>query len=73
MRKADQDRARRAAFVALWAVKAWASAATDDEIGMAWWNALTPRERVRWMAVAGNTGRAVDAWEAFKNRNDPFR
>jgi hypothetical protein len=60
MRKADQDRARRAAFVALWAVKAWASAATDDEIGMAWWNALTPRERVRWMAVAGNTGRAVD-------------
>jgi hypothetical protein len=38
----------------------------DDEAGMAWWNALTEQERARWSAVAGNTGRAKDAWEAFK-------
>jgi hypothetical protein len=42
---------------------------TDDEIGMAWWNALSERERERWSAVAGNTGRAKDAWEAFKRAN----
>lgn len=38
----------------------------DDEAGMAWWNALTEQERARWSAIAGNTGRAVDAWNAFK-------
>jgi hypothetical protein len=38
----------------------------DDELGMAWWNALTKQERARWSEIAGNTGRAVDAWEAFK-------
>ena len=38
----------------------------DDEAGMAWWNALTERERAKWSALAGNTGRAKDAWEAFK-------
>jgi hypothetical protein len=38
----------------------------DDEIGMAWWNALTKQERAKWSAIAGNTGRPKDAWEAFK-------
>jgi hypothetical protein len=38
----------------------------DDEIGMAWWNALTKQERAKWSAIAGNTGRAKDAWEAFR-------
>ena len=37
----------------------------DDELGMAWWNALTERERTRWANLAG-TGRAKDAWELFK-------
>jgi hypothetical protein len=46
----------------------------DDELGIAWWNNLTERERARWSEIAGNTGRAKDAWEAFKasqrcNRN----
>jgi hypothetical protein len=38
----------------------------DDEAGMAWWNSLTERERAKWSAMSGNTGRAIDAWEAFK-------
>jgi hypothetical protein len=38
----------------------------DDELGMAWWNSLTKQERAKWSAVAGNTGRVKDAWEAFK-------
>ena len=38
----------------------------DDEAGMAWWNDITERERAKWSALAGNTGRAIDAWEAFK-------
>jgi hypothetical protein len=38
----------------------------DDEAGIAWWNALTERERAKWSAIAGHTGRAKDAWEAFK-------
>jgi hypothetical protein len=38
----------------------------DDEAGMAWWNALTERERAKWSAMSGNTGRAIDAWQAFK-------
>jgi hypothetical protein len=44
--------------------------ATDDELGMAWWNALTEQERARWSREAGNTGRAVDAWQAFKRSED---
>jgi hypothetical protein len=39
---------------------------TTDEMGMAWWNALTEQERVEWMRRAGDSGRAKDAWEAFK-------
>jgi hypothetical protein len=38
----------------------------DDELGVAWWNGLTERERAKWSAIAGNTGRPKDAWEAFK-------
>ena len=38
----------------------------DDELGMAWWNALSERQRAKWSAIAGNTGRVKDAWEAFK-------
>ena len=38
----------------------------DDEAGIAWWNALTERERAKWSAAAGNTERAIYAWEAFK-------
>jgi hypothetical protein len=38
----------------------------DDIIGMAWWNALDERERRFWMREAGDTGRAVDAWRAYK-------
>lgn len=39
---------------------------SDGLLGMAWWNGLTERERIDWMARAGNTGVAADAWEAFK-------
>jgi hypothetical protein len=38
----------------------------DDEIGMAWWNSLSKQERAKWSAIAGNTGRPKDAWEAFR-------
>jgi hypothetical protein len=38
----------------------------DDELGIIWWNSLTKQERAEWSAVAGNTGRPKDAWEAFK-------
>ena len=38
----------------------------DDELGMAWWNSLTERERAKWSAAAGNTGVAKDAWQSFK-------
>jgi hypothetical protein len=39
---------------------------TDDQIGMEWWNSLSEKDRRRWMRLAGDTGRAVDAWRAFK-------
>jgi hypothetical protein len=44
--------------------------ATDDELGMAWWNALSERERAHWAKAAG-TRRAKDAWELFKGRDKP--
>ncbi len=43
----------------------------DDCDGMAWWNALDERERAEWIARAGNTGRAKDAWETFKQAQRP--
>lgn len=42
----------------------------DAELGMAWWNGLTERERAEWMKRAGNTGVAADAWEMFKRGAD---
>lgn len=40
---------------------------TDDaRRGMRWWNAAPEPIRRFWMQKAGNTGRAVDAWKAFK-------
>jgi len=44
---------------------------TDDELGMAWWNALTEQERAKWSRLAG-TGRAKDAWELAKGRAKPM-
>ena len=40
--------------------------ATDDELGMAWWNALPEGDRRKWALRVG-TGRAKDAWEMFKS------
>lgn len=37
---------------------------TDDEIGMAWWNAISERERAQWLAIA-SSARPVDAWRAY--------
>jgi hypothetical protein len=42
---------------------------SDAALGMAWWNALTARQRKRWMQLAGDTGRASDAWDAFKSQS----
>jgi hypothetical protein len=42
---------------------------SDGKRGMAWWNGLTPGERVYWMERGGNTGVAADAWDAFRKRN----
>ena len=38
----------------------------DNAAGMFWWYGLSDQERARWMREAGDTGRAKDAWEAFK-------
>lgn len=42
----------------------------DAELGMAWWNGLSERERREWMRRAGDTGVAADAREAFKRSQD---
>jgi hypothetical protein len=57
---ADRERSRRAAILAV------APLHDDPETGMAWWNALSEKDRRYWIREADNTGRAVDAWEAFK-------
>lgn len=41
-------------------------AAPDEATGMAWWNGLEDAQRKDWMARAGNTGVAADAWATFK-------
>lgn len=41
---------------------------SDGEAGMAWWNGLSDDERKQWAIRAGNTGRASDAWEAYKRQ-----
>jgi phage repressor protein C with HTH and peptisase S24 domain len=33
---------------------------------MDWWNGLNEADRRHWMEAAGNTGRASDAWDAYK-------
>jgi len=38
----------------------------DEDAGIAWWNALSVAERRHWMAAAGDTGVAADAWTAYK-------
>jgi hypothetical protein len=43
-----------------------ADVSPDDREGMQWWNDLRDEDRQHWMRQAGNTGRAVDAWRAFK-------
>jgi hypothetical protein len=42
----------------------------DAEIGMAWWNRLSESDRREWMARAGDTGVAADAWAEFKRAQD---
>ena len=37
----------------------------DDEVGVAWRNALTEQNLLKWSRLAG-TGRAKDAWELYK-------
>jgi hypothetical protein len=40
---------------------------TDDErAGIEWWNALDKRQRAYWVELAGNAGRAEDAWTNYK-------
>ncbi|WP_157056033.1 hypothetical protein [Candidatus Burkholderia verschuerenii] len=45
-------------------------ATADERAGIAWWNALDEQARRFWMSEAGQTGRAVDAWEAFKRARE---
>lgn len=40
----------------------------DGLKGMEWWNGLSDDERKQWAIKAGNTGRAADAWEAYKRQ-----
>jgi hypothetical protein len=40
---------------------------TDDELGMARWNALSEPERTRWVSAAGT---AEDAWELFEGKRE---
>jgi len=39
---------------------------SDAEVGMVWWNRLTPARRMQWLEVAGSA-RPVDAWRAFQS------
>lgn len=38
----------------------------DESTGLQWWNRLQEQPRCYWMERAGNTGNALDAWEAYK-------
>jgi hypothetical protein len=38
----------------------------DAMKGYEWWNSLSEQNRRFWMDTAGNTGRACDAWDAYK-------
>ena len=37
------------------------------QLGLDWWNGLDEQQRKHWMAMAGNTGIAADAWAAYQN------
>lgn len=37
----------------------------DEKLGMAWWNALSEKERRHWLDIACSA-KASDAWAAFK-------
>jgi len=37
------------------------------QLGLDWWNGLNDQQRKHWMAMAGNTGIAADAWAAYQN------
>jgi hypothetical protein len=37
--------------------------ATDDELGMKWWNGLSEAERAKWAKAAGGE---AGSWELFK-------
>lgn len=41
----------------------------DEAMGIAWWNGLDDAQRKDWMARAGNTGIAADAWAVFKSHS----
>lgn len=41
---------------------------SDEQIGMAWWNHVSPSVRAHWLSVAGSPVPA-DAWAAFKLRS----
>jgi len=56
----------RAALMCRFAAHRWRERPRDAVAGMRWWNSLTETERAAWMARAGNTGRASDAWDMFK-------
>jgi len=45
----------------------------DERAGMDWWNALDEKTRRHWMDQAGNSGRAADAWAAYKRAQAPIR
>lgn len=45
---------------------------TDEEQGIAWWNALSEAKRLVWLQIAGGAAlgaSAASAWAAFKRAN----
>lgn len=42
---------------------------SEAEVGMAWWNRLTRRQRRYWLDVAASA-RPVDAFRAYQRRDD---
>ena len=47
-------------------VIAGSSQTADEGIEIDWWKGLNDEQRKDWMARAGNTGVAADAWTAYK-------
>lgn len=41
------------------------TATSDGAAGMAWWNALSEKQRAEWLSRA-NSARPADAWAAYK-------